>query len=51
MTTRNEEQMKANGELQTKVSSLERKIKKMQSDEEDTIKLLKKHVAAEKAVR
>lgn len=51
LITRNEDRKKVNGDLQTKVSSLEIKIEKMQSDEEVTIKLHKKDVTATKAVR
>ena len=51
LTTLNEDQKKVNGDLLSKASSLELKIKKMQSDEEVTIKLLKKDVTAQKAVR
>ena len=47
LTTRIEDQKKVNDDLEIKVSS----FKKMQSDAEDTIKLLKKHVASQKAVR
>ena len=51
LTTSIEDQKKMNGDLLSKASSLELKIKKMQSDEEVTIKLLKKDVTAQKAVR
>ena len=51
LTTLNEDQKKVNGDLLSKASSLELKIEKMQSDEEVTIKLLKKDVTAQKAVR